>query len=70
MKLRNLVRKYGVKVLGVFGAVTMAAQNAHAAWTVDLSGITTDVTTIGGAVLSVAAVILGFRLVKGMVNRS
>lgn len=41
---------------------------AEAAWTVDLTSLTTDVTTIGTAILALAVVIFGFRVVRRMVG--
>jgi hypothetical protein len=38
-------------------------------WTVDVSSISGDVTTVGAAILSIAALILGYRIVKGLVKR-
>lgn len=54
--------------LMVLGALSLAA-SAEAAWSVDVSDLTTDVTTVGGALLGVALVIYGFRTVRRMVGR-
>lgn len=51
----------------VLGAAATAGQ-AEAAWTVDVAGLTTDVTTIGASLLAVAVVIYGFRVVRRMIG--
>lgn len=51
-------------VLGVLGA-----GSAEAAWTVDLTALTTDVNTIGATLLALTVVIFGFRVVRKMVGR-
>ncbi|TAN40220.1 MAG: hypothetical protein EPN22_17470 [Nitrospirae bacterium] len=45
------------------------ASFSEATWTVDLTGLTTDVTAVGTAILAVAVVIFGFRTVRRMVGR-
>jgi hypothetical protein len=59
----------GSSLVAAGTAVVVGASQASAAWTVDLTSVTTDVTTIGGAILALTAVIFGFRVVRRMIGR-
>ncbi len=59
---------YGVLALAL---ALFAVGNAEATgtWTVDLSSVTGDITTIGLAILGLVALIFGFRVVRRMLGR-
>lgn len=74
-----MMKKYGKRMLKNYGrlmgsaaaagaVVAVSPAYAQATWTVDVTGLTTDVTTIGLALLGVALVIYGFRVVRRMVG--
>lgn len=63
MKKLQIALMLGVYM--VFGLVGMS----EAAWTIDLTALTTDVTTIGATLLALTVVIFGFRVVRRMVGR-
>lgn len=65
---KNVLGK-GVAVAAVVGMAASVAVPAEAAWTVDLTSTTTDITTVGTAVLALSALIFGFRVVRRMVGR-
>lgn len=64
-------KMYGA--LSVFGLAVLLLMSGMAeavgTWTVDLSGVSADLTTVGLAILAVAALIFGFRTVRRMVGR-
>lgn len=55
-------------MLAIVGILGFAGQS-EAAWSVDLTALTTDVTTIGATLLALGVVIFGFRVVRRMVGR-
>jgi len=58
------------EALALVGILSLlSAQGSEAAWTVDLAGLTTDVTTIGATLLALTVVIFGFKVVRRMVGR-
>lgn len=63
------MKKHLMKGLAAAAALPAAAGSAEAAWTVDISSVSTDVTTVGVAILALAALIFGFRIVKRMIGR-
>lgn len=65
--MKKLVK--GSVLAGALAAVVVGASQADAAWTVDLTSVTTDVVTIGGAILALTGVIFGFRVVRRMIGR-
>ncbi|MCZ7627189.1 MAG: hypothetical protein C3F12_00160 [Candidatus Methylomirabilota bacterium] len=65
--LKNVKMLMGL--VAAAGAVLVGSPAyAEATWTVDVAGLTTDVTTIGLALLGVAVIIYGFRVVRRMVG--
>lgn len=59
----------GLVALLLLVAAGAGMAEATGTWTVDLSSVSGDVTTVGTAVLAVAALIFGFRIVRRMVGR-
>jgi len=55
-------------LLGFLALVGLVG-SAEAAWTVDISTVTTDITTVGVAILGLVALMFGFRIVRSMLGR-
>lgn len=65
-----MLRKIAKKVVSFAPLSSVAlASPAFAAWTVDVSSVSTDVTAVGTSILAIAALILGYKIVKGLVKR-
>lgn len=65
-----MLRNLGKRLVSIAPLASVAiATPALAAWTVDVSSVSTDVTAVGTAILAIAALILGYKIVKGLVKR-
>jgi len=60
-----------VKALLLAGVLALVGLvgSAEAAWTVDISSVTADITTVGVAILGLVALMFGFRIVRSMLGR-
>lgn len=58
-----------VEVLAVMVVLSLIlVPFSEATWSVDLTSLSADVITVGTAVLAIAAVIFGFRVVRRMIG--